>query len=138
MIQRNAAELSLDQVTALLGESAVDPITPLARILSEGLIIYVRLDPVFDYVVGFAYEAFFEYVVALYYLQRVWSTRPESEITHEFAELMEEAKKSRSLRGALEFVILFMEGRQGGIHVELILALAGSRSDLEIVGCNAI
>lgn len=138
MIAKGKSELPLTQIVAYLDESSQKPESPLQRILSEGLIIYVRLDPFYDRMVGFSYEAFFEYVIARYYWHVQWVDQSDSERAKRFKDLIETAKKSRPLRGALAFLILFAEEPDETLHLDMIASLRGTRSDLEIVGCSAI
>jgi hypothetical protein len=138
MLARSTAELPLSEVVSLVGESAKDVTSPLGKILSEGLIVYTRLDALYDYVVGFAYEAFLEYVVALYHLQAQWTGLKKHELLTAFETTVQQAMASRSIRGALEFLILFVEEGKSDLHIQFVLTLDGRRADLEVVGCNAI
>ena len=139
MLDKNLAELPLTRVTSMFGEDISDPKTPLSKVLSEQLIIYTRLDVVQGNVIGFAYEAFFEYVVALYILQVRWADIPRSGLLDKFKDVAVEARSSRAVRGAIEFLILFVEDQQDKLHLKFALAALESRQeDIEMVACSAV
>lgn len=137
MIERKKTELPLSTIVKKLNDSAFKLESPLNRLLSEGLIIYSRQDAIYDQMVGFSYEAFFEYIIAKKYIED-WADLDDEEVKNRFIQTRDLAKDNRILRGSLEYLILFEEEVNDSLCVDLILLCEGERSDFEIVACNSI
>jgi hypothetical protein len=88
--------------------------------------------------VGFSYEAFFEYVIARQILDEKWSTIDIRDYVVEFKGLIKKAESNRQVRGALEYIVLFMEDLDRESCIDMLVALDETNTELEIVGCNAI
>ncbi|MGD0202827.1 MAG: HEAT repeat domain-containing protein [Candidatus Bathyarchaeia archaeon] len=119
--KKQKSELPKTEIIALLGDTTADLETVLSKILSENLITYLNWEG--DRVVGFAYEAFFEYVMArwiIYGSDYQWQKKEQAEIINDLNNFIDEAKKFRIMRGTIQYLVMMMEGKKQDIHISMI------------------
>lgn len=89
------------------------------KILSENIIIYKDIDSFTDeYKIGFTYEAFYEYVIAKYFL-RMYGPSGKDVLRSEFKKLLDQIAGYRNYRGAVEYIIQLLENR-GAPYIEFL------------------
>lgn len=130
--EQNAIELPEREVYKILSETTDEQNATITKILSEDLITFrdkekvilqPRIDRVGNRVIGFTYEAFFEYVLARYILYEEWKDKNRIEKLEAFRDLIQNIDKYRSLNGAVEFLILLSEGAENNIQLKMIEVL---------------
>ena len=134
--ERNVTELPETEVYRILGETTDEQNSTVTKILSEDLITFrdkeniilqLRLDKVGERVIGFTYEAFFEYVLARYILYTEWKYKNGAEKLEAFDYLVKNIDKFKSLKGASAFLILLEESTKNNIQFEMIEILNNSK-----------
>ena len=130
--EQNAIELPERVVYKILSETIDEQNATITKILSEDLITFrdkenvilqPRIDKVGNRVIGFTYEAFFEYVLARYILYEEWKDKNRTEKLEAFIDLIQNISDYRSLIGAVEFLILLSEGAENNIQLKMIEVL---------------
>jgi len=130
--EQNAIELPERGVYKILNETTDEQNATITKILSEDLITFrdkeniilqPRIDKVGNRVIGFTYEAFFEYVLARYILYEEWKDKNQIEKLEAFHDLIQNIDKYRSLNGAVKFLILLSEGTENNIQLKMIEVL---------------
>jgi HEAT repeat protein/nucleoside phosphorylase len=119
--KRQKNELLKTEIVTLLGDTTDDLQTVLSKILSENLVTYLNWAGV--RVVGFAYEAFFEYVMArwiMYGCEYSWAQKTRDGIAVDLAKFVEESKRYRTMKGTIQYLVMMMEGRKNDIHVSIL------------------
>jgi len=134
--ERNVTELPETEVYRILGETTDEQNSTVTKILSEDLITFrdkeniilqLRIDKVGERVIGFTYEAFFEYVLARYILNIEWKYKNGAEKLEAFDNLVKNIEKFKSLKGASTFLILLEESTENNILLEMIEILHDSK-----------
>jgi len=130
--EQNAIELPEREVYKILSETTDEQNATITKILSEDLITFrdneniilqPRIDKVGSRVIGFTYEAFFEYVLARYILYEEWKDKNRIEKLEAFLDLIQNIDKYRSLNGAVKFLILLSEDAENNIQLKMIEVL---------------
>ena len=120
-------DLPKSQINTLLCDTTDDLQTVLSKILSENLVTYLNWSG--DRVVGFAYEAFFEYVMArwiIYGSDYSWLDKEENKIINDLNIFAKEAKQFRIMKGTIQYLVMMMEGKKSDIQVVLLNELLKS------------
>ena len=125
----NETELPMIRLQKLINETTDKLESPLARILSEGILVHIGVNSLGQSVVRFTYEMVHEYTLARFYIHDDWSGLGRGEVLKRFRDLLPKARSYPPLRGALQFILLFCEGKLDDIHNEM-LAILSSDSDL--------
>lgn len=107
MRQLRCAALSEDDLVQLVNIEAYN------QLLSEEIILHVHIDPITQgRLVGFMYEAFFEYCIARAILTtEKWSSLSPQVLAERLRALSVEAEGNRTLVGVVEFILLFFQDR---------------------------
>jgi len=128
-------ELLEYEAEKLTGEKAENYESVFARLLSEHIILYSRTDVrIRAKLIGFTYEAFFEYVLAkLVYLKNSWISLSEDEILSQFRTLVQESYEYRPMKGALGYLILFFSrDEESRVYLEMLKELVKTDKGCEI------
>jgi hypothetical protein len=109
MINKNKAELIETEVERATKQKADKPQTTFSKVLSENIILYKEIDSrTKEYKIGFTYEAFFEYVIARYFLSIHGNLNAE-DLLQQFKTFINSVQNFRNLMGAIEYIILLLE-----------------------------
>ncbi len=117
-------ELPKSQIISLLGDTTDDLQTVLSKVLSENLVTYLNWSG--DRVVGFAYEAFFEYVMARWIIfgkDYNWLNTSNEQIIEDLDKFVEDVKQFRIMKGTIQYLIMMLEGKKSDIHVKMLIRL---------------
>lgn len=126
--KKRASDLLKTEIVGLLDDTTETLQTVLSKILSENLITYLNWHG--DRVVGFAYEAFFEYVMARWIMYGElyrWSCKDKKGILSDFKDFIEEAKRYRTMKGTMQYLVMMMEGKKRDIHINMLKELSKTK-----------
>lgn len=126
--RKKTSELPKTEVVELLGDTTENLQTILSKILSENLITYLNWAG--DRVVGFAYEAFLEYVMArwvIYGKPYRWLHKSNEDLMLEFRDFVEEAKGYRTMKGTIQYLVMMLEGTKRGIQINMLQELSKTK-----------
>lgn len=120
MLYLKRSELLESEIEKLTGETTDKPQSIFSKVLSEHIIERKSFDTITkEYKIGFTYEAFFEYVIARYFLQE-YGTPGKQNLIEQFCRLVESSKNFRNLMGAIEYIIVLLEGSKENNQNEMI------------------
>lgn len=124
MIQEMRVDLLEFEVETITTQKADKPDTIFSKVLSEDIIIYRDSDKITgEKKIGFTYEAFFEFIIAMYFLRNI-GFHGEEQLINEFLILLEKVKDYRNFLGAIEYIILLLEERNEKIYIKLLEILS--------------
>lgn len=126
--KKKTSDLLKKEVVELLGDTTETLQTVLTKILSENLITYLNWAG--NRVVGFAYEAFLEYVMARWIIcgkPHRWLDKTNDALILELKDLIEEAKSYRTMKGTIQYLVMMMEGEKNDIHIDMLEELSETK-----------
>lgn len=129
MVTQKKAELIETEVEEITDQTTDEPQTTFSKVLSENIILYKEFDTrTKENKIGFTYEAFFEYVIAQYFLKKYGALNDENLLT-QFKQVVETISDFRNLMGATEYIILLLEdteenGDSQKVYVRMIEILS--------------
>lgn len=129
MLDQKKAELIETEVERVTKQKADKPHTTFSKVLSESIIIYKEIDKrTKEYKIGFTYEAFFEYVIARYFLNN-YSSLDNEGLLLKFKDIVETVQSFRNLMGAIEYIVLLLEDAKiedadGEVYVKMLELLS--------------
>lgn len=126
--RKKNSELLKTEVIGLLKDTTANLETVLSKILSENLITYLNLAG--ERVVGFSYEAFFEYVMArwiMYGKPHLWFERSNDVIISDLINFIEESRSYRTMKGTLQYLVMMMEEKKNDIHISMLEELYNTK-----------
>ncbi|QLC49939.1 hypothetical protein HWN40_06610 [Methanolobus zinderi] len=129
MVTQKKAELIETEVEEVTDQTTDEPQTTFSKVLSENIILYKEFDSrTKENKIGFTYEAFFEYVIARYFLKK-YGTLNDEDLLTQFKQVVETISDFRNLMGATEYIILLLEdteenGDSQKVYVRMIEILS--------------
>ncbi|HJH28714.1 MAG TPA: hypothetical protein C5S51_03345 [Methanosarcinaceae archaeon] len=132
MLKQKKAELIEIDVENVTNQKADKPHTTFSKVLSENIILYKEFDKkTREFKIGFTYEAFFEYVIARYFLNS-FASHNNDYLLIKFKELVAMSEKFRNLVGAIEYIVLLLEDATNDdidedVYIEMVELLSRSK-----------
>lgn len=124
MVTQRKAELIEIDVERSTQQRADKPDTTFSKVLSENIIIYKDKDSrTKEYKIGFTYEAFFEYVIARYFLNKFKGFDDEN-LLLQLKELIDAVQSFRNFMGAIEYIVLLLEDTDEKIYIRMLELLS--------------
>jgi HEAT repeat protein len=130
LLQKKIVGLYESQVIQMIGAESY------YSLLSEQVIIYTYSDPILSQnIIGFTYEAFFEYSLARFLRQKWdWLRKSEQDIKNDLKSLIEEVDSYRNLLGVLQYLLLFLG--KSPVVANILLELAEKDNRWKIFFCD--
>lgn len=112
MVNQKRAELIETEIEELTKQTTDEPQTTFSKVLSENIILYKDFDSrTKEHKIGFTYEAFFEYIIARYFLNK-YGTLDDKNLIVQFKGIIDSVYDFRNLMGAIEYIILLLEDNE--------------------------